>query len=97
MKKTNHLFTISEALDLITKDKRMTKGLTESVIKEKWAEMMGKTIADHTTLLYVKEGILYLYFNSSVVKNEVNLSKQKVIEIVNETIGEATISDVIVK
>ena len=97
MKKTNHLFTISEALDLITKDKRMTKGLTESVIKEKWAEMMGKTIADHTTLLYVKERILYLYFNSSVVKNEVNLSKQKVIEIVNETIGETTITDVIVK
>jgi predicted nucleic acid-binding Zn ribbon protein len=97
MKKTNHLFTISEALDLITKDKRMTKGLTESVIKEKWAEMMGKTIADHTTLLYVKDRILYLYFNSSVVKNEVNLSKQKVIEIVNETIGETTISDVIVK
>jgi predicted nucleic acid-binding Zn ribbon protein len=97
MKKTNHLFTISEALDLITKDKRMTKGLTESVIKEKWAEMMGKTIADHTTLLYVKDRILYLYFNSSVVKNEVNLSKQKVIEIVNETIGETTITDVIVK
>jgi predicted nucleic acid-binding Zn ribbon protein len=97
MKKTNHLFTISEALDLITKDKRMTKGLTESVIKEKWAEMMGKTIADHTTLLYVKDRILYLYFNSSVVKNEVNLSKQKVIEIVNESIGETTITDVIVK
>jgi hypothetical protein len=97
MKKTNHLFTISEALDLITKDKRMTKGLTESVIKEKWAEMMGKTIADHTTLLYVKDRILYLYFNSSVVKNEVNLSKLKVIEIVNETIGESTITDVIVK
>jgi predicted nucleic acid-binding Zn ribbon protein len=97
MKKTNHLFTISEALDLITKDKRMTKGLTESVIKEKWAEMMGKTIADHTTLLYVKDRILYLYFNSSVIKNEVNLSKQKVIEIVNETLGETTITDVIVK
>jgi predicted nucleic acid-binding Zn ribbon protein len=97
MKKTNHLFTISEALDLITKDKRMTKGLTESVIKEKWAEMMGKTIAEHTTLLYVKDRILYLYFNSSVIKNEVNLSKQKVIEIVNETIGETTITDVIVK
>jgi predicted nucleic acid-binding Zn ribbon protein len=97
MKKTNHLFTISEALDLITKDKRMTKGLTESVIKEKWAEMMGKTIAEHTTLLYVKDRILYLYFNSSVIKNEVNLSKHKVIEIVNETIGESTITDVIVK
>ena len=97
MKKTNHLFTISEALDLITKDKRMTKGLTESVIKEKWTEMMGKTIAEHTTLLYVKDRILYLYFNSSVIKNEVNLSKQKVIEIVNETIGETTITDVIVK
>jgi hypothetical protein len=97
MKKTNHLFTISEALDLITKDKRMTKGLTESVIKEKWAEMMGKTIAKHTTLLYVKDRILYLYFNSSVIKNEVNLSKHKVIEIINETIGESTITDVIVK
>lgn len=97
MKKTNHLFTISEALDLITKDKRMTKGLTESVIKEKWAEMMGKTIAEHTTLLYVKDRILYLYFNSSVIKNEVNLCKNKMIEIVNETIGESTITDVIVK
>jgi hypothetical protein len=58
---------------------------------------MGKTIAEHTTLLYVKDRILYLYFNSSVIKNEVNLSKQKVIEIVNETIGETTITDVIVK
>lgn len=97
MKKTNHLFTITEALNLITKDKRINKGLTESVIKEKWAEMMGKTIAEHTTLLYVKDQILFLYFNSSIIKNEINLNKLKVIEIVNETIGEGTITDVIVK
>jgi predicted nucleic acid-binding Zn ribbon protein len=97
MKKEKHQFTISEALDLIVNKKHITKGITESMIREKWSEIMGKTISEHTTLLYVKDEILYLYFNSSIVKNECNYNKEKIVKLVNEGVGQNIIKEVIIK
>lgn len=97
MDKPKHSFTISEALDMLVSNKRINKGLTENVIREKWATIIGKTIAEHTTLLYVKDEILYLYFNSSIVKNECKYNKDKIVDLVNQEIGHQIIKDVVVK
>lgn len=96
-KKPNHQFTIAEALNLVISDKRISKGLTESTIKHQWAEIMGEVIAKHTTGMYLKGTELFVYFNSSVIKNEFTYNKQKAIDLVNEAIGYDVITDLIVK
>lgn len=95
--KQNHQFTIAEALQSLLGDKRMIKGLTESSIKEKWEEMMGKVIAKHTTGMYLKDKTLIVYFNSAIIKNEFTYNKDKAIQIINEALGYDSINDLIIK
>lgn len=96
-KKPNHSFTLEEAINLIISDKRINKGLTESVIRQEWANIMGKVIASHTTGLYIKGGELHVYFNSSIIKNEFTYNKDNAIRLVNEALGYQAINDLVVR
>ena len=96
-KKPNHEFTIGEALDEMIANKRLKKGLTESLIKQKWSEIMGEAIAKHTTAMYFKEGVLTLYSNSSVIKNELRFHKDKAIQLINEALNDNAVNDIVIK
>lgn len=95
-KKPNHSFTIEEALKLLVSDKRISKGLNESVIKQEWANIMGTVIAKHTTTMFVRGKELHLYFNSSIIKNEFLYNKEKAIALVNEALGHDAINDIVI-
>ncbi len=86
-KKENHQFTIGEAIELLTKDKRISKGLNENTIKENWPKIVGNTIASHTSNIYLSGKTLTVYFKSSIVKNEMLYNKSKAIDLINEFIG----------
>jgi hypothetical protein len=96
-RKNNHQFTIAEALQLITGDKRLHKGLTESAVKQQWKDIMGETIARHTTAIYLKGTELLVYFNSSVIKNEFIYNKDKAVKLINEGLGYDAITDLVIK
>jgi hypothetical protein len=96
-KKPNHMFTLEEALQLVVSDKRINKGLTESVVKQEWANIMGAAIAKHTTGLYLKGTELHVYFNSSIIKNEFLYNREKAIQLINEALGYQAISDLVIR
>jgi hypothetical protein len=96
-KKPNHSFTIEEALQLLVSDRRISKGLHESVIKQEWSNIMGTVIAKHTTGLYLKGSELHLYFNSSIIKNEFLYNKEKAIKIINDALGQEIVSDIVIR
>lgn len=96
-KKANHQFTLEEALQMIVSDKRIKKGLNESVIKQEWGKIMGEAIAKHTTGLYMKGSELTVYFNSSIIKNEMLYHKDKAIGLINEAMGYEAVTDIVIK
>lgn len=53
-----------------------------------WPEVVGKAIARHTEEIYLQEGTLVIKVNSAVVKRELNLLKQQIIDRLNENAGE---------
>jgi len=96
-KKHNQQITLEEALQKMVSDKRIKKGLNESVIKQDWSKIMGEAIAKHTTGLYMKGSELTVYFNSSIVKNEFIYHKDKAIGLINEAMGYEAVTDIIIK
>ena len=97
LKKPNHEFTLGEALEDLLSSKRIKKGLTEALIKQQWPQIMGDAIAKHTTAMYFKEGVLTLYCNSSVIKNELRVHKDKAIQLINEALKDNAVSEIIIK
>lgn len=96
-KKANHSFTLEEAINLLISNKKINKGLTQSVIKQKWEEIMGSAIATHTTGIYLNGSTLYVYFNSSIIKNEMVYNKDKAIELINEALGYDAITELVIR
>jgi predicted nucleic acid-binding Zn ribbon protein len=82
---------------MLVSDKRISKGLHESVIKQEWSNIMGTVIAKHTTGMYLKGSELHLYFNSSIIKNEFLYNKEKAISIINEALGQNVVSDIVIR
>ncbi|ACI19200.1 DUF721 domain-containing protein [Dictyoglomus thermophilum] len=64
----------------------LEKKLCEYLAMNKWEEVVGETLSQHTRPAYVKDGILYVYVDSSVWVQELSLFKDKLIEKLNSSV-----------
>ncbi|HRO08149.1 MAG TPA: DUF721 domain-containing protein [Saprospiraceae bacterium] len=86
---------IKEVLgEYLSTNKRISKGYYTSHIDEVWRQMMGPTISDYTTKLNFKDGLLRIYLNSSTLKKELSMSKDKIIRMLNEALGHEVVQEV---
>ena len=66
-------------------------------IEELWEEIMGKTIAKYTDKIQIIGTTLFITSTVAPLKNELLYQKEKIIERVNEAMGEKIIKDVVIK
>ncbi len=59
-----------------------------------WEEIMGTAIARRTDKVYVKNKVLYAQINSPALRNELNIAKKKVMDLLREHVDEETVKDV---
>lgn len=71
--------------------------LAEVDIVQQWEKLMGKLIAKNTQKLYIKDKKLFLFIESSALKQELTYSKSKIIEIINNESGTDLIHEVIIR
>ncbi len=62
-----------------------------------WEDIVGKTIAKYTIGLYIKKKILFVKLSSSVVRNELFMIKDGLLQKLNETAGEKLVDDIVFK
>ena len=82
---------INEYLDSINLKSKMK----EARIAGYWEEIMGKTIANKTTNIYLKQKNLYVYVNSSVLRNELMMMREKIINLLNEKMEDNMIDKIV--
>ena len=58
---------------------------------------MGKTIANYTDKIEIKNSTLFISTSVAPLKNELLYQKEKIIQRVNEALGERVITEVVVK
>ena len=87
--------TVGEAIKDLLNVYRLQSKFDEARLIESWEQLMGKSIAARTTRLFIKDKKLFVQVNSAPLKNELNLSKSKIIEIFEEEIGKDIIQQVV--
>ena len=60
----------------------------------KWEEIVGRTIASRTSGIFFKKNILFVKLSSAPLKQELQNSKSKFLELVNKEMGGEELSDV---
>ncbi len=86
---------IGESLKALMKAYRHDGKLGEVQLVQNWEKIMGKPIAMKTQQLYFKDGKLFVRLTSAPLKHELNMSKSKVIELLNMESGSDVVKDVV--
>lgn len=68
-------------------------GLWSAKIVEAWGNSMLPAVVQRTNSINFRNGVLSVYLNSSVLKNELSMVRQDLIQQLNEALGEEVILD----
>lgn len=89
--------TIAEAVRDYIKQMNLGSKLSEASVINSWEETVGKAISSRTSKIYIRERILYVHLNSSVVRNELLMLRNVLKDKINEKAGEEVIKDIVLK
>lgn len=90
-------FSLGEALQQFLKQSRLRGSVQALQIEEVWEQLMGKTIARYTDSIRIHGNTLYISTTVAPLKQELTYQKEKIIQRVNEALGEKVISAVSIK
>ena len=69
-------------------------GVSATRVQAVYRQTMGAYISNHTTKMYVKDNVLFLYIDVPSLRHELSLGKIKLINILNEALGEQQIKEI---
>jgi predicted nucleic acid-binding Zn ribbon protein len=94
MKRSDNTETIGDAINRLLKAYNLEDKLHERVILAEWEEYLGPVVAKYTDKIYFKKNKLVVKLKSSVLREELSLSKTKIIQHLNDKIGQNIIEDI---
>ena len=86
---------LADAFQDLLKAYRLEDTYQEKLLIYSWPELVGKTIADRTSNVYIKDKKLFVKITSGPVKKELQLNKSKVIALIESQIGKGIVEDVV--
>ncbi len=89
--------SLQEAIQQFLAHSRLKSGIQALRIEDIWEEIMGKTIAKYTDKIQVINHTLYITSSVAPLKNELLYQKEKIIERINEALGEKLVREVVIK
>ena len=90
-------FSMQDAIKQYLKHSRIKGGIQALQIEEVWEQIMGKTIAKYTDKIQIIHQTLFISSTVAQLKNELLYQKDKIIERVNEALGDKVINDVVIR
>ncbi len=89
-------FSLGDAMNQFLKQSRLNGSIQALQIEEIWEKLMGKTIARYTNKINIHGSTLYITTSVAPLKQELTYQKEKIIQRVNEALGEKVINKVVI-
>ncbi|MCQ2235541.1 MAG: DUF721 domain-containing protein [Bacteroidales bacterium] len=86
---------MSEILLDIMNENNMGRQMLEHRAIDLWKVVTGPTVVRATRAIYIKNSVMFVELNSSVIRNELIYSKSKVMENINSAVGQDIIQDIV--
>lgn len=94
---SNDEVSIGDAMKSMFQRMKLTEEVKQHRIESAWQELMADAIKSRVTKLFFKQGILFVFVNSSTLRNELFQSRYQLRDRLNEQTGEEWIEKVILK
>jgi predicted nucleic acid-binding Zn ribbon protein len=89
--------SLAEAISDYIREMNFGDRLSEAGILNSWEETVGKAISTRTKKIYIKDHILYVHLNSSVVRNELLMLREALREKINQKAGKEVIREIVLR
>lgn len=96
-KRQNDNQPISTILKQFIETNKLQSGLDKVDIREAWVTMMGNGVNNYTTDVTLDRDTLYVGLSSSVLREELSYGKQKIIDMLNESIGKKVVNKLVLR
>lgn len=94
-KRKNEYLSLKDLMGSFIEENNLTKGIQKISVQESWNELMGNGVASYTEKVDLRNGILYVKLSSSVLRQELDYGKEKIMAMMNEAIAGAPIKKVV--
>jgi len=83
MRKANDK-SLKEAIDQMLQVYKIKRRFDETAVIASWPQLVGKSVANRTKELFIRDKKLFLRIESSVIKNELMLMRSQIIDKIND-------------
>jgi hypothetical protein len=90
-------YSMSDAIKKFLDQSRIKGGIQVLQIEDAWEQIMGKTVARYTDKLRIINDTLFITTQVGPLKQELIFQKERIIQRVNEALGQKIITKLVVQ
>lgn len=94
-RRKNEHSPIEDILKEFVETNHLQEGLDKVNVREAWQSLMGNGVNNYTTAIELKRETLYVRLSSSVLREELSYGKEKIISMLNESIGKDIVKKIV--
>jgi predicted nucleic acid-binding Zn ribbon protein len=95
--KRSEFQSLGSAIREYLKEEKFDVKIAEIDAVNLWESIIGKQIAMATSSIYIKDGTLYVQLKSSIVRNELFMIRNDIIQVMNQRIGRRVVKAIILR
>ena len=86
---------LEAAFNELLKAYRLEDKFKEKLLISSWGEIVGRTIADRTISVFIREKKLFVKLSSGPIKKELMLNRSKVLILIEEKVGKGVVDELV--
>lgn len=88
---------LGDAIHEMLKSFHIEDKFNETNLINSWEKIMGSPIAKRTSKVYIKDKKLYVHINSAPLKQELNMSRERILVLIAKELGSSIVNEVIIR
>jgi len=93
-KRENETYKIKDLMSNMLQENKLQEGIDQFDVKDAWENVMGKVVMSYTESIKLKKNKLYVKLSSSALKEELNYGKEKIVQMLNESLKNVLIKSI---
>jgi predicted nucleic acid-binding Zn ribbon protein len=89
--------SLGSAIKSFLKEEKIDGKIAEIEAVGLWESVIGKQIARATSSIYIKDGTLYVHLKSSIVRNELMMMRNEIMQEMNRRVGSRVVKSIILR
>lgn len=87
--------SLKEAIERLVKTYKIEGKLNEVKLLNSWEKLMGTMVANRTNEIFIRDRKLFVLLSSASLREELNMNRQKILQLLNQEAGAEVIDEVV--